>query len=73
MVGALAITMAATEIYVNVGTEWEVYRIPMPAGLDYDQFTNGQSGVWNFFSVILEPEFHPGGTYVFFKDITWTN
>jgi hypothetical protein len=73
MVGALAITMAATEMYVNVGTEWDVYRIPMPAGLDYDQFSSAQNGVWNFFSVILEPEFHPGGTYVFLKDITWNN
>ena len=73
MVGALAITMAATEAYLNIGTEWAVYRIPMPAGLDYDQFSAAQNGVWNFFSVILEPEFHPGGVYVFFKDMTWNN
>jgi hypothetical protein len=71
MVGALAITMADTEIYFNIGTEWQVYRIPMPAGLDYNKFTGADDGVWNFFSIILEPEFHPGGTYVFVKDITW--
>jgi hypothetical protein len=73
MVGALATTGAVTESYVDVSTEWQVYVIPMPAGLDYDKFTNNQNGVWNFFSVILEPEFHPGGTYVFLRDITWSN
>ena len=71
MVGSLAITMAMTEIYVDVGTEWAVYRIPMPAGFDYNKYSGGQNGVWSFFSIILEPEFHPGGTYVFVKDITW--
>jgi hypothetical protein len=47
MVGALAITMAATGAYVNLPTEWEVYRSQCPS-VSTTTNSRRQNGVWNF-------------------------
>jgi hypothetical protein len=69
--GSIREGMGTTEFYLNITTDWATYEVTIPAGEPYNSYSAGGEGVWNGFSVILEPQDHPGGTYVFVKDAVW--
>jgi hypothetical protein len=64
--------MGTTEFYLNVTTQWAPYSITIPAGEPYnDPPGSTTGGVWNAFSVVVEPQDHVGGTTIQVKDMTW--
>jgi hypothetical protein len=62
-----------TEFFLQLSSEWTQYAVSLPSGEPYNDELNTGGGVWNAFSVVIEPEDVLGGTYVFVKDVTWTN
>ncbi len=62
-----------TEFFLPITTQWTQYAVSLPAGEAYDDETPTGVGVSNGFSVVFEPEDVYGGTYVFVKDIVWSN
>jgi hypothetical protein len=62
----------STEFFLNVTTEWASYEVSIPPGEPYNAYSAGMTGVWNGFSVIVEPQDHPGGTYIYVKDAVWS-
>jgi hypothetical protein len=68
--GSIREGTGATEFFLNLTTEWAAYEISIPANEPYNSYTS--AGVWNGFSVILEPLDHAGGTYLFVKDAVWS-
>jgi len=70
--GSIREGMGSTEFFMNITTEWATYEISIPQGEGYNAYSLGATGVWNGFSVIVEPQDHPGGTYIFVKDAVWS-
>ena len=62
-----------TEFYLQLLTEWQNYWLSLRPGEPYDDEPGAGGGVWNAFSVVVEPEDVVGGAYVFVKDIVWSN
>jgi hypothetical protein len=62
-----------TEFWLALTNDWATYTVSIPAGEQYNDEPMATQGVWNGFSVVFEPEYAVGGTYVFVRDITWTN
>jgi hypothetical protein len=69
--GSIRPGLFQTEFFLNISTDWVSYEISIPTGEPYNAST--VAGVWNGFSVIVEPQDHPGGTYIFVKDVVWSN
>jgi hypothetical protein len=71
--GSIREGVGATEFFLFITTEWATYEVTIPPGEPYNTYSAGGTGVWNGFSVIVEPQDHPGGTYIFVKDAVWMN
>jgi hypothetical protein len=69
--GAIREGLLQTEFFLNITTDWATYEVAIPPGEPYNTYSSGAMGVWNGFSVIVEPQDHPGGTYIFVKDAVW--
>jgi hypothetical protein len=69
--GAIREGLFQTEFFLNITTNWATYEVTIPPGEPYNTYSSGAMGVWNGFSVIVEPQDHPGGTYIFVKDAIW--
>jgi hypothetical protein len=63
----------ATEFYLGLTTSWQQYTISLPPGEPYNDEPGAGGGVWNAFSLVVEPEYFVGGAYVFVKNIVWGN
>src|SRR5262249_54001960 len=63
----------ATEFYLQLSTEWRQYSLILPKGEPYNDELGAGGGVWNGFSIVIEPATFAGGGYVFVKDIVWGN
>jgi hypothetical protein len=61
------------EYYIGLSTQWQMYSVSLANTEPYNDEPNGGGGVWNAFSVVVEPQFFIGGAYIFLKDIVWTN
>jgi hypothetical protein len=61
------------EVYINITTTWARYTVPIPAAFQntYNSTSINMNGVWNSFSVVVEPQDHVGGSYILVKDIRW--
>jgi len=69
--GAIRAGLGTTEFFIPVTTAWRSYSVSIPAE-DYDnEVTIPFGGVSSGFSVVVEPQDHPGGTYIFVSDIVW--
>jgi hypothetical protein len=68
-----AVCPSDTEFYLRLSTEWQNYWLNLPAGEPYNDEPGAGGGVWNAFSVVVEPEDIIGGSYIFVKDIVWSN
>jgi hypothetical protein len=71
--GSIGEGMNVTEFYEMLTTTWTRYVISIPA-MDqdsYDETAGDMQGVWNAFSVVVDPVDHAGGTYIEVKDISW--
>jgi hypothetical protein len=62
-----------TEFWLALTNDWATYTVSIPAGEQYNDEPMATQGVWNGFSAVFEPEYAVGGTYVFVRNITWTN
>jgi hypothetical protein len=62
-----------TEFFIQLTTEWQNYKVSFSAAEPYDDEQGTGGGVWNAFSLIVEPEYFLGGSYIFVKDIVWGN
>jgi hypothetical protein len=69
--GAIREGLFQTEFFLNITTDWATYEVTIPPGEPYNTYSSGAMGVWNGFSVIVEPQDHPGGTYIFVRDAVW--
>jgi hypothetical protein len=69
--GAIREGLFQTEFFLNITTDWVTYEVTIPPGEPYNTYSAGAMGVWNGFSVIVEPQDHPGGTYIFVRDAVW--
>jgi hypothetical protein len=71
--GAIRAGLGETEFFLEISREWQDYAITIPAGEPYDdEATSPLGGVWNGFSIVVEPEDHAGGTYIFVSDVAWS-
>jgi hypothetical protein len=61
----------ATEFYIALTTSWQRYTISLAPGEPYNDEPNTGGGVWNGFSMVVEPAKFVGGAYLFVKDIVW--
>ena len=64
----------STEFYLAVTTTWTRYTVAIPAKFQdgsYNTSANDGQGVWNAFSVVVEPTDYAGGAYIEVKDIHW--
>jgi hypothetical protein len=68
--GSIREGMGTTEFFLNVTTQWAAYSVTIPAGEPYNEGAVS-GGVWNGFSVVVEPQDHVGGTIIQVKDMTW--
>ena len=70
--GAIRAGLGETEFFLSISRQWQDYSVGIPAGEDYDdEPTSPLGGVWNGFSVVVEPEDHAGGTYILVSDVVW--
>jgi hypothetical protein len=69
--GSIREGMGATEFFITVTTQWAMYSVNIPAGEPYNEGAATTGGVWNGFSVVVEPQDHVGGTTIQVKDMTW--
>jgi hypothetical protein len=69
--GSIRPGMGTTEFFLNVTTQWAPYEVTIPAGDPYNESASVSGGVWNGFSVVVEPADHTGGTTILVKDMTW--
>jgi hypothetical protein len=67
--GSTRAGIQVTEQWVTVDTAWTKYSIPVVA--DYRWASSSQYGVFNGFSVVVEPQDHLGGTFIFVRNMTW--
>jgi hypothetical protein len=71
--GAIRAGLGETEFFLEISREWQDYVIAIPADEPYDdEATSPLGGVWNGFSIVVEPEDHAGGTYLFVSDVVWS-
>ena len=68
--GSIREGLGSTEFFLDLTREWSDYAIMIPAGEDYNS-NSMQGGVWNAFSVIVEPQDHAGGTNIFVAGVSW--
>ena len=69
--GSIREGVGQTEILTNVTTQWAKYTVAIPANEPYNERASTSGGVWNGFSVVVEPGDHAGGTTIEVKDIVW--
>ncbi len=62
-----------TEFYIALSTTWQQYSVSLPATEPYDDEPGAGGGVWNGFSLVVEPEYFEGGAYIFVKNVVWGN
>ncbi|HVZ75197.1 MAG TPA: hypothetical protein VHJ20_22610 [Polyangia bacterium] len=71
--GAIRPGLGETEFFLTLTTSWRQYAITIPDDEAYDADPlTAQAGVWNGFSMVVEPEDHVGGTTILFGDVFWT-
>jgi hypothetical protein len=65
--------VGTTEQFFNITTDWVRYAMPIDGTNQaiYNTSSDNMNGVWNAFSVVVEPGDHAGGTYIEVKDIRW--
>jgi hypothetical protein len=65
--------VGTTEQFFNVPTTWMKFSMPIDGTNQsiYNTSSDNMNGVWNAFSVVVEPQDHAGGTYIEVKDIRW--
>ena len=71
--GSIGEGMGITEFYLNITKTWARYTVAIPA-MDQDTYNTtagDMQGVWNAFSVVVEPQDYAGGAYIEVKDIHW--
>jgi hypothetical protein len=64
----------STEFYLNITTAWTRYTVSIPGTYqqgNYNTTAGDMQGVWNAFSVVVEPADYAGGAYIEVKDIHW--
>jgi hypothetical protein len=70
--GSIREGLDTTEFYLSLTTSWADYSVSIPAAEPYDNEPSiPLGGVWNGFSVVVDPQDHIGGTYVFVSDVIW--
>jgi hypothetical protein len=69
--GSTRAGVGTTEEYLRISTTWQKYSISVP--FDYRFNSSLVYGVFNGFSVVVEPSEHVGGSYIFVRDVTWVN
>jgi hypothetical protein len=62
-----------TEFWLALTTSWAEYTVSLPANEPYNDEPMTTGGVWNAFSMVVEPELAVGGAYILIKDVTWIN
>jgi hypothetical protein len=62
-----------TEFVIKLSTSWQQYSVTLPATEPYNDEPGAGGGVWNAFSLVVEPENFEGGAYLFVKDVVWSN
>jgi hypothetical protein len=62
-----------TEFWLALTTSWAQYTVSLPANEPYNDEPMTTGGVWNAFSMVVEPELAVGGAYILVKDVTWIN
>lgn len=63
--------VGATEHYIALSEDWEMYEFTIPAAEAYNE-TAGGGGTWNGFSVVAEAmNGHQNGVRVFVRDMMW--
>jgi len=62
-----------TEFWLALTTSWAQYTVSLPANEPYNDEPMTVGGVWNAFSMVVEPELAVGGAYILVKDVTWVN
>jgi hypothetical protein len=62
-----------TEFWLALTTSWAEYTVSLPANEPYNDEPMTTGGVWNAFSMVVEPELAVGGAYILVKDVTWIN
>jgi hypothetical protein len=62
-----------TEFWLGLTTSWAQYTVSLPANEPYNDEPMTTGGVWNAFSMVVEPELAVGGAYILVKDVTWVN
>jgi hypothetical protein len=63
----------STEFYIALSTSWQQYTISLAPNEPYNDEPGAGGGVWNAFSLVVEPEFFVAGAYIFVKDVVWSN
>ena len=64
----------STEFYLNITNTWARYTVSIPGTYsqgNYNTTSGNMQGVWNAFSVVVEPQDYAGGAYIEVKDIHW--
>ncbi len=71
--GSIGEGINVTEYYQPITTTWTRYFIAIgPTAQDgYDETAGDMQGVWNAFSVVVDPADYVGGAYIEVKDISW--
>jgi len=69
--GSIRDGVGSTETFMNVTTQWAKYKVTIPANYAYNELASASGGVWNGFSVVVEPGDHAGGTIIEVKEMTW--
>jgi hypothetical protein len=68
-----ALCKGDTEFWLALTTSWAQYTVSLPANEPYNDEPMTVGGVWNAFSMVVEPELAVGGAYILVKDVTWVN
>jgi hypothetical protein len=63
--------LGESEFFIPVTTAWADYQVAIPAEDYNNEPGNPFSGVWDGFSIVVEPEDHVGGTYIFVRNVFW--
>jgi hypothetical protein len=69
--GSIRAGMGTTEFFLTLSTTWAAYSVSIPDGEPYDAEPGGSIGVWNGFSIVVEPQDHVGGTDILVRKIVW--
>jgi hypothetical protein len=63
----------ATEFFLHLSSEWRQYTVSMADDEPYNNEPAAGGGVWNSFSIVVEPAPFAGGGYILVKDVVWGN